>query len=134
MVIDAKRVRSELVEEVEELSGQKLSKCYLCGKCTAGCPMAASMDLLPHQVMRYLQLGMVDEVLKSKTIWICSSCLLCQSRCPREVDIPRIMEALRAIYLRRGVEYFHAGQIDRELLERAPQQVMVAGMRKLSYY
>ena len=53
------------------------------------------MDYLPNQIIRMIQLGMEKEVLSSKTIWLCASCLTCTARCPREIDIAEIMDYLR---------------------------------------
>jgi heterodisulfide reductase subunit C len=53
------------------------------------------MDLLPNQLLRLVQLGLKDEVLSSSTIWLCASCETCSTRCPREIEIVKIMDALR---------------------------------------
>ena len=76
-------------------AGVDLKDCYQCGKCTAGCPMAHGMDLMPREVMRLLQLGAVDEVLNAKTPWICAQCEVCSTRCPQNVDICSVMRAVR---------------------------------------
>lgn len=83
------------LEQVEEASSQKVRVCYQCGKCSAGCPVAYAMDLLPNQVMRLVQLGLKDEALSCSTIWLCASCETCATRCPREIEIVRVMDALR---------------------------------------
>jgi heterodisulfide reductase subunit C len=69
--------------------------CYQCGKCTAGCPMVQGMDLMPREVIRYLQLGLIDEVLESRTPWVCAQCEVCSTRCPQKVDITSTMRAVR---------------------------------------
>jgi heterodisulfide reductase subunit C len=87
-------------------TGESVFNCYQCGKCTAGCPLAAEMDYAPHQILRLLQLGlpgMEEEVLKAFSIWLCLTCETCAARCPQEVDLPRIMEHLRQESLRRGL-------------------------------
>ena len=76
-------------------SDVKLHECYQCGKCSAGCPMAHAMDVMPRQVVRMLQLGMVEELMKSKTIWLCAACHTCVERCPHEIDIPTLIERSR---------------------------------------
>lgn len=83
-------------------SGENLLRCYQCGKCTAGCPLSADMDLAPNRVMRLVQLGMKEEVLKSQAIWLCAFCSTCTVRCPRSIDLARVMETLRIMARREG--------------------------------
>lgn len=82
-------------EKIADASEVELHKCYQCGKCTAGCPMAHAMDVMPRQIVRYMQLGMMDEVLESKSIWLCASCHTCVERCPHSINIPGLMENAR---------------------------------------
>lgn len=105
---------NELRNFVEAYSHQKILRCYQCGKCTAGCPVAYAMDLTPRQVMRALQLGLEDELTKSSTMWICFYCLTCSARCPREIDIAKVMEALRLVTIKikntlpeKDIKLFH---------------------------
>jgi len=88
---------SELRTFVEKQSGQNVLECYQCGKCSAGCPTAYAMDLTPRQLMRGIQLGLKDEVLGSTTIWLCLSCQTCSVRCPRQIDIARVLESVRQL-------------------------------------
>ena len=91
-------------KKIEELSGQKISACFQCEKCTNGCPVTFAMDIMPHKVMRLLHLGLIDEVLRSDTIWVCASCETCTTRCPNDIDIARVMDTLRQISQRQGVK------------------------------
>lgn len=89
-------------EEIAAEAGVNLKDCYQCGKCTAGCPLADGMDLMPREVIRYLQLGALDVVLNAKTPWICAQCVVCSSRCPQNVDICSTMRAVRLASKRAG--------------------------------
>ncbi len=95
-----------LPAHVREATGESVFNCYQCGKCSAGCPLAEEMDFAPNQIVRMLQLDLPEleeEVLRSFSIWLCLTCETCAARCPKEVDLPRIMEYLRQESLRRGL-------------------------------
>lgn len=91
------------LENLREESGQNPAQCFQCMKCTGGCPFQFTMDYQPSQIMRMLQNGLIDEVLGSYTIWTCATCATCSTRCPRDIDIARIMDALRVIAYRKGI-------------------------------
>ncbi|MGQ9604397.1 MAG: 4Fe-4S dicluster domain-containing protein [bacterium] len=130
--ISRNTVNSNFVRLVNEISGQNVLNCYQCGRCSAGCPLTFAMRLLPNQVIRLVQLGLEEEALSSNTPWICASCLTCYARCPRGVDLGRVMEALRTIRLRPGnADRIRVNKISEEALKRLPQQALVSSFRKL---
>jgi heterodisulfide reductase subunit C len=89
------------------------------------------MDLLPNQMIRYVQLGLEEELMASKTIWLCASCFQCFARCPRGIDISKIMDALRQMAIGSGPDRFGPDQISPTELAGAPQQALVTVVRKL---
>ena len=125
-------LHSEFVKKVAEISGQNLRFCYQCGKCSAGCPMSSAMDLLPNQIMRLVQLGLEEDIANSKTVWLCASCLTCTVRCPKGVDISRVMEALRVIALRKSFDFVELSEITPEAIAELPQIALVSAFRKLT--
>lgn len=72
-----------------------VANCYQCGKCSAGCPMAEHMDLLPNQLVRLVQMGRLERALRCEAIWKCVSCMTCSTRCPKSVDCTAVVDALR---------------------------------------
>jgi len=104
---------------IAQESGENLLACYQCQKCSAGCPVAHAMDILPNQVIRMVQFGLKERVLASNTIWICASCYTCSVRCPNDIVIAKIMDVLRHTALRSGarpgerdIPIFHSAFLD----------------------
>lgn len=90
---EAALYRQKLVERAQA----DVRECYQCGNCSAGCPAAFTFDYTPNQIMRMLQVGLVDKVLDSKAVQLCVQCLTCTARCPRNLDIAAIFEDLKTI-------------------------------------
>ena len=118
-----------LAEELEDLCDEYFFGCYQCGTCAAGCPFIEEMDLTPDEVIRYVILNK-QEVLESKTIWLCASCYTCAERCPRDINITKLMEALRQLILRNNVDKTDMGCIPEEELKKIPQIAFVSLFRK----
>jgi len=96
---------SQLASCVSRSTGVDVAECYQCGKCTAGCPMAAYMDMSPNQVMRLVQIGdeaATEALLGSSAIWACAGCLTCTQRCPRKLDPAAVMDCLREMSYSQG--------------------------------
>jgi heterodisulfide reductase subunit C len=129
--ISSASVRGDFVQQVETISGQSLLACNQCGKCSAGCPVAFSMDILPNQVIRLAQLG-IQDVLESQTIWTCAACLTCVSRCPKGIDLPRVMEAMRLIRMENTGNNMETTAIPETMMMEIPQLALIGGFRKYS--
>jgi len=79
-----------------------VSACYQCKKCSGGCPLTFAMDFYPDQVIRLALLGQEARVLGCRTIWVCSACETCTTRCPNQIDIAGVMDWLKEEAIRRG--------------------------------
>ncbi len=94
--------------------------------------MTFAMDLLPRQVIRHVQLGLAEDLEDSETPWLCASCYTCSVRCPRGIDIARVMEAVRLLSLRKNVDHVDVSRFPPERLGELPQIALVSGFRKLT--
>jgi heterodisulfide reductase subunit C2 len=79
-----------------------VTDCYQCAKCSAGCPLTFAMDFLPHEIIRLSGLGQEEVVLGSNTIWVCSACETCTTRCPNDIDIAGVMDYLKERAIKSG--------------------------------
>jgi heterodisulfide reductase subunit D len=84
--------------------GERVIACYQCGTCSGSCPTAPAMDYNPRRILHMLRLGLGERVLKSRAIWLCTSCYSCTARCPREIKITDTMLGLRKLAVDRGLD------------------------------
>ena len=94
--------------EVSKLpGGQNIKRCFQCGTCNVGCPVREIEEKYnPRKIIRMTVLGMRERVLSSDFIWLCSACYTCQERCPQDVRIPEVMNALKNLAVKEG--YIHS--------------------------
>ena len=124
--------------DIEALSGQNVNLCFQCSKCSAGCPLADKMDLLPAQLMHSVRLGREEAVLTSQTIWLCLGCETCSARCPQQVEPAAIMNAARILAMQRGIQptvkevgIYYRGFVDNMRLNGKIHDASVVGMTRL---
>ncbi len=88
------------------------------------------MNLTPRKLIHMAQLGQKEIVQSANSHWLCASCNSCEVRCPRGLDIPAIMEAVRLISLRENNNFVEPFEIAKEQIEDMPQIAMVSSFRK----
>jgi heterodisulfide reductase subunit C len=98
----AKAVHEAFIDDVMRMpAGEKIKICQQCGTCTGSCPTSYLMDYGPREVIAAFRAGMIDKVIKSNTIWLCTSCYYCTVRCPAGIKITDLMYELK----RLGMKY-----------------------------
>jgi heterodisulfide reductase subunit D len=98
------RSNADLMAEVMATpGGERVGTCYQCATCSGSCPTATAMDYTPRTLLHMIRLGMGERVLRSRAIWLCTTCYSCTTRCPREIKITDTMVSLRSLAIARGV-------------------------------
>ena len=131
-VIVAEKLDPGFCDEIASMpGGGNIRKCFACGTCAAGCPVTSIDDEYNcRTIIRQIQYGMREEVLKSPLIWLCVMCYRCYARCPQQVNFTDIMRALRHLAVKEGyapVEMLNkedefdkkAHQLRREMVKKA---------------
>ena len=130
--ITAQTLSLKSIADLRELSGESVKLCMQCATCTGMCPMAHEMDFSPRKVMHLAQFGLHDHLTETNTYWKCASCHACSVKCPRGIDIAKVMEALRQQVLRQSKNYLEPSAIPAEVVAELPQIALVAGFRKFT--
>lgn len=89
------KVDPNLIREMEEFGLKDAGKCYNCGTCTAICNLATPENPFPRKLVRYIQLGQREKILRSPEPWLCYYCGDCSTTCPRGADPGETMMVLR---------------------------------------
>ena len=84
-----------------KLRGRELVNCFQCIKCTSGCTALKLLELKPHEIIKLVNLGFVDELPSSDIIWTCVTCLKCVQRCPQKASPYHVIMALRNLAVER---------------------------------
>ena len=121
----------DMVQEIQRITGINPRKCMRCGKCSAACPAYGEMEYHPHQFVAMIERGALEELMASRAIWNCLSCMACLERCPRSVEPARLVEAARLLVIRQaGKNHLLPDQIPAMLDSEIPQQELVSALRK----
>jgi heterodisulfide reductase subunit C len=87
----------ELKEAVlDKVPDANFDLCLTCGTCTGGCPASEQFGMDPRKLIRMLNFGMDEEIMKSDWKWVCSMCGRCQLACPMNINIPKLIYNIRA--------------------------------------
>ena len=92
--------------------------------------MSDQMTITPRKLVLYTKWGQEETVTGANTVWLCATCHSCLVRCPRGLDLPKVMEAIRQITLRTNENYLEPFDIPEELIEDLPPIALVSCFRK----
>jgi heterodisulfide reductase subunit C len=65
--------------------------------------MIEYMDHSPRVLNAMLMAGRLDDVLRSRAIWVCTSCYACTVECPKQLPVTESIYALKRASMRAGV-------------------------------
>jgi len=100
-VLTEERLDRDFMKQVEP-DWPKLATCIQCGTCSSYCPAVELMDYTPRQLWEMLRLGLRDQVMTSRTFWLCTQCYACTARCPRGIMTSETMRNLREWAVAQG--------------------------------
>jgi quinone-modifying oxidoreductase, subunit QmoC len=83
--------------------GDKIKLCLQCGTCTGTCPVSYAMDITPRQTVALFRAGMIEDILRSRAIWICASCYSCTVRCPVGIKVTDTLYALKRLAMDKKI-------------------------------
>ena len=93
-----------MVKSIWEIfNKEELLECYQCARCTGSCPAAMVMNSIgPREtLLRCLNLGQ-EAVVTDERVWYCSTCHVCEDRCPQGINIPELLTAIFNMAAQRG--------------------------------
>ena len=99
------KYRNDFLKEVEANveEGEWVKMCMQCGVCSGSCPFGPHWEHPPQEIFMMIRAGKRDDVLRSESMWMCTSCYNCIVRCPRELPITHIMHGLANYAHRLGI-------------------------------
>jgi heterodisulfide reductase subunit C2 len=74
---------------------EDLYECYQCARCTGSCPAAMVVEgFNPRNLLlKCLRLGL-DSAISDEKLWCCTTCGVCEDRCPQMLDVADLLVKL----------------------------------------
>ncbi|MBW1692578.1 MAG: 4Fe-4S dicluster domain-containing protein [Deltaproteobacteria bacterium] len=122
-VMDIKFIK----EMFSSIQARTSALCFQCTTCTNGCPVVLNfkprpreeLDLLPHQLMHAVRMGLKDLVLEARMLWACTECYNCTEGCPQGIEVCDVIYQLKNIAIKerknlipRGIRIFANALLD----------------------
>lgn len=114
--IDSDRFDPDFVERVVDAGADRIKTCIQCGTCSSVCPSGRRTAFRTRELMRKAILGLKDDVLSSPDLWLCSTCLTCLERCPRQIKVTDAIVILRNMAVEEGYMLPQHKKVSQKLL------------------
>jgi heterodisulfide reductase subunit C len=103
-MIDLSKSDPQFKWEIAKMEGgEGLLKCFGCSDCAASCPVRYFDERYnPRRIIRLTLLGMKDEVLSSRFLWLCAHCHACTDRCPQGIRVAELINAIKNYAVKQG--------------------------------
>jgi len=126
--MDKDRDKEFINDMFSSIQAQTSAYCFQCMTCTNGCPIVRNypeqamekLDLLPHQLMYAVRIGLKDLVLESRMLWLCTECYMCTEYCPQGVHVCDVIYELKNLAVKerqdlmpRGLRLFAHALLDK---------------------
>ncbi len=81
----------------------RTNACFTCGECDSVCPILGGRSVFdPRVLFRMINLGMIDELMHSPSLWLCISCGRCTDACSQLVDGNHLIENIKQMAVKQG--------------------------------
>ncbi len=113
----------KFIDEVGQLGGQDLKKCFQCATCSVTCPISPDSKPFPRKEMIAASWGLKDKLVGNADIWLCHNCGDCTTLCPRGAKPAEALAAIRSYTIS---EYAMPKQLTRALKDPKKLPVLFA--------
>lgn len=111
-VIDGKALLGATVAFSSTMAKSRTTACFTCGECSSACPVSCERSTFdPRSIFRTANLGLIQDLFLSPSIWLCIACGRCSDACSQLVDGKTIIAAMQKMAL-------DSGTLDRSFLHR----------------
>jgi heterodisulfide reductase subunit C len=77
--------------------------CFTCGECSSTCPICYERSVFdPQWILRMVNLGLGEDLIRSPAIWMCLGCQRCTNACSQLIKGHQIIEQLRKMAILEG--------------------------------
>ena len=86
-----------------DLNRTDVAVCFTCGECRGQCPVFRESGVFdPLAIFRQVNLGLIEPVLESPSIWLCLGCQRCSNQCVQRVRGHEMFQVLQGLALENG--------------------------------